>query len=69
MLTWITANWKTSLIGVIAIVTTVIKTWLPQYEVGFETVLGVLGGLGLVTAKDGNVSNSAVPREAATVAP
>jgi hypothetical protein len=67
MLNWITANWKTSLTGIVTIATVVIGTWLPQYGPDLAKVLGVLTGIGLLAAKDGNVSNSGIPVAATTV--
>lgn len=46
-------NWKTSLVGVFAILAVITSTWLPQYKDELEAVTGVLVGLGLLAAKDG----------------
>jgi len=54
MKTYLLKNWKTSLVGVFAIAAIVTSTWLPQYKDELETVVGVLVGLGLLAAKDGN---------------
>lgn len=67
MLNYITTNWKTTLVGVIAIATTVIETWLPQYRGLLTQATAILIGLGLVAAKDGNVSNAISPVIARTV--
>ena len=37
-----------------AILAVVTSTWLPQYRDELEAVVGVLAGLGLLAAKDGN---------------
>lgn len=54
MKTYLLKNWKTSLIGVFAILAVVTSTWLPQYRDELEAVVGVLAGLGLLAAKDSN---------------
>jgi hypothetical protein len=45
-------NWKTSLVGVFAILAVITSTWLPQFKEELEAVTGVLVGLGLLAAKD-----------------
>ena len=52
MKTYLLKNWKTSLVGVFAILAVVTSTWLPQYRDELEAVVGVLAGLGLLAAKD-----------------
>lgn len=52
MKAYLLKNWKTSLVGVFAILAVVTSTWLPQYKDELETVAGVLAGLGLLAAKD-----------------
>lgn len=47
-------NWKTSLAGLVAIAGVVTATWLPQYSDEVAKVVGMLAGLGLLAAKDGN---------------
>ena len=47
-------NWKTTLIGLISIAGVITQTWLPQYADELAKVIGVLAGLGLIMAKDGN---------------
>jgi len=54
MKTYLLKNWKTSLVGVFAIAAIVTSTWLPQYKDELETVAGLLAGLGLLAAKDGD---------------
>ena len=54
MKTYLIKNWKTSLVGVFAILAVVTSTWLPQYRDELEAVVGVLAGLGLLAAKDSN---------------
>ena len=51
---YIIKNWKTSLVGVFAILAVITSTWLPQFRDELETVVGVLVGLGLLAAKDGD---------------
>ena len=54
----LTANWKTTLTGVIALIIAGIKIFDPSLmstEV-FTTIMTVLTGLGFVAAKDGNVT-------------
>lgn len=52
MKTYLLKNWKTSLVGVFAILAVITSTWLPQYRDELEAVVGVLVGLGLLAAKD-----------------
>lgn len=52
MKTYLLKNWKTSLVGVFAILAVVTSTWFPQYRDELEAVVGVLAGLGLLAAKD-----------------
>jgi hypothetical protein len=52
MKAYLLKNWKTSLVGVFAILAVITSTWLPQYKDELETVAGVLAGLGLLAAKD-----------------
>lgn len=47
-------NWKTSVIGIVAIASAIISTWLPQYADELNKVIGILTGLGLLAAKDAN---------------
>lgn len=47
-------NWKTTLAGIVTIAGVVTATWLPQYADEVAKVTGVLVGLGLLAAKDGN---------------
>ncbi len=47
-------NWKTTLTGVVAIASVVAATWMPQYADHVAQLTGVLVGLGLIAAKDGN---------------
>ena len=54
MKTYLLKNWKTSLVGVFAILAVITSTWLPQYRDELEAVVGVLAGLGLLAAKDGD---------------
>ena len=52
MKAYLLKNWKTSLVGVFAILAVITSTWLPQYKDELETVAGILAGLGLLAAKD-----------------
>lgn len=54
MKTYLLKNWKTSLAGLVTIASIVAATWLPQYQDELANVIGVLVGLGLIAAKDGN---------------
>lgn len=47
-------NWKTTLAGLVAIAGVITATWLPEYADEVAKVTGVLVGLGLLAAKDGN---------------
>ena len=47
-------NWKTSVVGLVAIASAIISTWLPQYADELNKVIGILTGLGLLAAKDAN---------------
>jgi hypothetical protein len=47
-------NWKTTLAGIVTIAGVITATWLPQYAEHVAQVTGVLVGLGLLAAKDGN---------------
>jgi|688.fasta_scaffold1180238_2 hypothetical protein len=47
-------NWKTSVVGIVAIASAIISTWLPQYADELNKVIGILTGLGLLAAKDAN---------------
>lgn len=47
-------NWKTSVIGIVAVASAIISTWLPQYADELNKVIGILTGLGLLAAKDAN---------------
>lgn len=51
---YILKNWKTSLVGLVAIVTTVVETWLPEYRGLLMQATTILIGTGLIAAKDGN---------------
>ena len=51
---YIIKNWNTSLIGAVVIVTTIVETWLPEYQGQLSKVVTVLAGMGLLSAKDGN---------------
>lgn len=51
---YILKNWKTSLAGLVAIAGVITATWLPQYADEVATAVGILTGLGLIAAKDGN---------------
>ena len=51
---YILKNWKTSLVGLVASVTTVVETWLPEYRGLLMQATTILIGTGLIAAKDGN---------------
>jgi len=49
-------NWKTSILGVAAIVAVIAK-WVQAGQVDFSdvnSIVGVLAGMGLIVAKDAN---------------
>lgn len=50
-------SWKTSVTGFLAVASAVIGNFFPQYQSVFNTVSGVLAGLGLVAARDNNVTS------------
>lgn len=54
VLRYLLKNWKTSVIGIVAIASAIISTWLPQYADELNKVIGILTGLGLLAAKDAN---------------
>jgi hypothetical protein len=60
----LTANWKTTAAGIIALAITAIKIFYPSVLTteAYTAILGVLGGLGLVAAKDGNVTGGTTPQ-------
>lgn len=45
-------NWKTSLIGIIGIVSIIVSTWLPEYQTQLDKAVVILMGLGLLRAED-----------------
>lgn len=47
-------NWKTTLIGLVAIAGVITQTWLPQYADELTKIVTILTGIGLIAAKDGN---------------
>lgn len=47
-------NWKTTLAGIVTIAGVITATWLPQYADELAKATGILAGLGLIAAKDGN---------------
>jgi hypothetical protein len=53
---YIVKNWKTSLAGLVAIALVIAETWLPEYRGAVTSAIGVLTGMGLLAAKDGNQS-------------
>lgn len=48
----IVKDWKTSLAGFFGIVTIIVSTWLPEYQVQLDKAVVVLMGLGLLNARD-----------------
>jgi len=55
-------NWKTTLAGVIALAITAVHIFDPALLTNstYLTIVSVLGGLGLISAKDGNVTGGTV---------
>jgi hypothetical protein len=58
MLNFLTKNWKTTLAGLVAVASTVIASFFPEHQATFNTIAGILAGLGLIAAKDYNVSGT-----------
>lgn len=48
----IVKDWKTSLAGFFGIVTIIVSTWLPEYQIQLDKAVVVLMGLGLLNARD-----------------
>jgi hypothetical protein len=53
---FIAANWKTTLAGIIVVACAGVAATYPQYAGECKLILSIAGGLGLVAAKDGNVT-------------
>lgn len=51
---YILKNWKTSLVGLVAIAGVITSTWLPEYAPLLNKAVVFLTGIGLLAAKDGN---------------
>ena len=49
-------NWKTTLAGVLALASVIVTYFAPQYATQLHSLTGILAGLGLVVAKDHDVS-------------
>lgn len=49
-------NWKTSLAGLIVSIAGYVQFAYPQYAVIAQGVLALAGGVGLIAAKDANIS-------------
>lgn len=45
-------NWKTSLAGIVAIISTVIAYWFPQYQIQWASFIALVTGLGLLAGAD-----------------
>jgi hypothetical protein len=50
-------SWKTSAAGIVAVAAVVITQFFPQYHDLFDKVVGVAVGLGLLAARDNNVTS------------
>jgi hypothetical protein len=50
-------SWKTTIFGLVVIGTIIFKAWKPQYAGACDQVIATLTGLGLIAAKDYNVSS------------
>jgi hypothetical protein len=51
------ANWKTTLAGVVAVAIPIINSQIPFMSTDYAAIAtGVVAGLGLIFAKDGNVT-------------
>ena len=53
-------SWKTTAGGVIAIASIVVSNWLPQYKGILDTITGIAVSLGLISARDNNVTSEDV---------
>jgi hypothetical protein len=53
-------SWKTTTAGVLAIAAIVVQNWFPQYQGILNTVTGVAISLGLIAARDNNVTSEDV---------
>lgn len=54
------SSWKTTTSGVIAIAAIVVANWFPQYKGLLDTITGVAVSLGLISARDNNVTSEDV---------
>ena len=52
----IARNWKTTILGVVAVASAVVTYFAPQYADELQKVIGFLAGLGLIAARDFDVS-------------
>lgn len=50
-------SWKTSLAGIIAIVTVIVEIYFPEYAPGLAKLAAAAVGAGLLAARDNNVSS------------
>ena len=50
-------SWKTTVAGIIGLATVIIPQFFPQYQDVFNKILGVAVSLGLIAARDNNVSS------------
>lgn len=53
-------SWKTTTAGVLAIAAIVVQNWFPQYQGILNTVTGVAISLGLIAARDNDVTSEDV---------
>lgn len=50
-------SWKTTAGGVLAIAAIVVQNWFPQYAGILNTISGIAVSLGLIAARDNDVSS------------
>lgn len=50
-------SWKTTLTGIIAIASVIAAIYFPEHAEAITKISGVLVGLGLISARDNNVSS------------
>jgi len=54
MKTYLLKNWKTTIVGILALAGVITTYWLPQYKEELAYVISTLTGLGFIVAKDGD---------------
>ena len=54
------SSWKTTTAGILGIATIIVHNWAPQYANTLDSIFGIAVSLGLVAARDNNVSSEDV---------